>query len=184
MKKTYISADKLLHDSFALAAMVIESGYKPTFLIGIWRGGAPIAIAVHEYLQATGLECDHIAVRTQSYSGIDQRNKSVKIDGLEYIEKNLKTGDRLLIVDDVHDTGLSMAAAIKAISALVQVKEIKIATAYFKPKRNQVDFIPDFLIEETDQWLVFPHELIGLTKQEILDNKPEIEKHSNFLSNI
>ena len=171
MKKTYISANKLLHDSFTLASMVVESGYRPTFLIGLWRGGAPIAIAVHEYITAMGIECDHIAVRTQSYTGIDKREKTIKIDGLEYIENNLKPEDRLLIVDDVHDTGLSMATVIKEISEIASPKEIKVATAYFKPNRNQVDFSPDFYIEETDQWLVFPHELVGLTKQELANKK-------------
>ena len=184
MEKIFISANKLLADSFALAAKVLESGYEPTFIIGVWRGGAPVAIAVHEFLEASGLQCDHIAVRTKSYSGIDNRDKTVQVDGLEYLANNINADDCVLIVDDVHDSGFSMAALLKEISKCTRPKEIKIATNYFKPKRNQVDFKPDFYIEESEQWLVFPHELVGLTKHEILKNKPEVEKQSNFLCNI
>jgi uncharacterized protein len=32
--------------------------------------------------------------------------------------------------------------------------------------------VPDYYVLDTDKWLVFPHELIGLTREEILENKP------------
>ena len=53
--------------------------------------------------------------------------------------------------------------------------EIKIATPYFKPNKNQTDRKPDFFIHETDQWLIFPHELEGLTFEDIKENKPELK---------
>ena len=52
--------------------------------------------------------------------------------------------------------------------------EIRIATPYFKPGKNKTDRIPDYHIHETDQWLVFPHELEGLTLEEIKANKPQL----------
>jgi hypothetical protein len=52
---------------------------------------------------------------------------------------------------------------------------IKIATPYFKPSNNKTDKEPDYYLHSTDEWLVFPHELSGLTMQEILDNKPGID---------
>ena len=52
--------------------------------------------------------------------------------------------------------------------------EIRVATPYFKPKNNKTDRVPDYYIHETDQWLVFPHELQGLTLEEIKSNKPEL----------
>ena len=45
---------------------------------------------------------------------------------------------------------------------------------YFKPKKNLTNNKPDFYIHETDKWLVFPHELEGLTIDEIEKNKPEL----------
>ena len=54
--------------------------------------------------------------------------------------------------------------------------QIKIATPYFKPSNNKTKRIPDFYLHKTDQWLVFPHELEGLTKEEIKENKPQLAK--------
>ena len=53
--------------------------------------------------------------------------------------------------------------------------EIKIATPYFKPSKNQPDKRPDFYLHETDKWLVFPHEIDGLTIEEMEMNKPELK---------
>ena len=64
MEKTFITAQQLLEDSFRVAAQVFESGFRPHFIIGIWRGGAPIGIAVQEYFDFKKVETDHIAVRT------------------------------------------------------------------------------------------------------------------------
>jgi hypothetical protein len=43
---------------------------------------------------------------------------------------------------------------------------------YYKPARRKVDITPDYYVHETDKWLVFPHELDGLSEQEIRDHKP------------
>ena len=186
MKKTYLTADQLLHDSYALAAQVIESGYRPSIIVGVWRGGSPIAIAAHELFEACGLPCDHIPVKTQSYLGIDRRNRTVKIGGMQALIDLITDQDRLLIVDDVHDTGLSMAALLDEIDQRAKPQTVKIATCYYKPSKSKTDFAPDYFVHQTDQWLVFPHELVGLSGQELLEHKPSlgaarklIETHSN-----
>ena len=51
---------------------------------------------------------------------------------------------------------------------------IKVATPYFKPNKNKTSREPDYYLHKTDKWLVFPHELEGLTRQEMLDFKPEL----------
>ena len=50
MKKHYIQAGQLLEDSYKLAWEIFESGFRPDFIIGVWRGGAPVGIAVQEFL--------------------------------------------------------------------------------------------------------------------------------------
>ena len=55
-------------------------------------------------------------------------------------------------------------------------KDIRVATAWFKPKYNLTDIVPDYYINDTDQWLVFPHELEGLTREEIFTNKKGMKK--------
>ena len=63
LEKVFISAESLLRDSFELAMRIYRGGFRPTFLVGIWRGGAPIGIAVQEALEYHGVQCDHIAIR-------------------------------------------------------------------------------------------------------------------------
>ena len=83
--KIWLSADQLLEDSFRLANLVLASGFCPTHLVGIWRGGAPVGIAVQELLEYHGVDCDHIAIRTSAYSGIDTKTKAVRVFALSYL---------------------------------------------------------------------------------------------------
>jgi len=175
MEKVFISADSLLRDSLELGMQVVRSGLKPTFLVGVWRGGAPIGITVQEVLEFHGIECDHIAIRTSSYTAIDQRAKTVRVHAVDYLVSRLEAHDRLLLIDDVFDSGLSLEAVIEDLKKRCRRNlpdVIRIATAYYKPSRNKSSLKPDFFVRSTDQWLVFPHEMQGLTRAEILANKP------------
>lgn len=176
--KIYLSADGLLVDSWKLAAKVLDSGFKPTFMIAVWRGGAPIGIAVQEYLSFHGIETDNIAIRTSAYSsGIDQQHREVKVHGLNYLIKNVQQHDSLLIVDDVFDSGRSIEAIIHELQRCARLNtphDIRIAVPYYKPARNQTDRVPDYLIHETNAWLKYPHSLEGLTPAEIEQERPEL----------
>ena len=176
MKKLFIKANELLEDSFNLAWKIYESGYKPNYIVGVWRGGAPVGIAVQEFLNVLGVKSDHIAIRTSYYSGIDKRSDKVQVYGLNYVINKVKSVDKLLVVDDVHDTGNSINQIITDLRKACKKNspEIKIATPYFKPNQNETETKPDFFIHETDKWLVFPHELEGLSFDEIKENKPEL----------
>ena len=183
MDKLFIKSETLLQDSFQLAWNIYESGFKPNYIIGVWRGGAPVGIAVQEFLSVLGIKSDHVAIRTSYYSGIDSRNDSVQVYGLNYVIRQLESEDKLLIVDDVHDTGNSVNQIILDLKKACKknTPEIRVATPYFKPNKNLTNNKPDYFIHETDQWLVFPHELEGLTLDEIKSNKPELE---NLISKI
>jgi len=176
--KYYISADELLQDSFRLGMEVFKSGFKPDLVVGVWRGGTPVGIAVQEILRLCDVHTDHIAIRTASYEGIGRRGKEVHVHGLDYIIKNMGADASLLIVDDVFDTGLSVAAILEALqkeSPHNASQDIRIATPWFKPKNNKTNLVPHYFLNEADQWLVFPHELEGLTGQEIQDKKPKVK---------
>ena len=175
--KHFIGASQLLEDSYNLAWSIFESGYRPNYIIGVWRGGSPIGIAVQELLDVLGIESDHIAIRTSYYSGLGETKDSVEVYGLSYMIKKLESEDSLLIVDDVFDTGKSIDQIITDLKAACKknTPEIRIATPYFKPSQNKTDRKPDYYLHETDKWLVFPHELEGLTYDEIVQNKPELK---------
>ena len=175
--KLYLDAQQLLEDSFRLAAEVIRSGFQPTFMIAVWRGGVPMGIAVQEFLAFHGVQTDHIAIRTSSYSGIDNQSRRITVHGLGYLVSNMNHEDRLLIVDDVFDTGRSIEAIIDRIrkrSRRNMPRDIRVAVPYYKPSRNQVAFVPDYCLHETEAWLKYPHSLEGLSREEIREHRPEI----------
>ena len=82
MSKSFITAQQLLEDSFRLAAQAYKDGFRPNYIVGIWRGGAPIGIAVQEYYDFKNVETDHIAVRTSYDYGIGQHSKENKVNVL------------------------------------------------------------------------------------------------------
>lgn len=173
MDKQYITANRLLENSIELAFRIIDSGFRPDLIVGIWRGGTPVGIAVQEVMDYVGIKSDHFSIRTSSYTSIGQRT-TVKVHGLEYLERHLTSNDKLLLVDDVFDTGLSIDSVLRELNQFYKDSppECKVATPYFKPANNETDRVPDFYLYETDKWLVFPHELAGLTDREIIENKP------------
>ena len=176
MDKTVLSAQELLEDSFRLGLRVLESGFKPTMIIAIWRGGTPVGMAVQEIMSYCGVESDHIAIRTSSYIGVDQRG-AVAVHGLNYIIKKICHDDRVLIVDDVFDTGNTIVAVIEEITRRARGNtpdDIRVAVPWFKPSRNETDITPQYYLHETAEWLVFPHELDSLTPEELRECRPEI----------
>jgi len=183
MEKLFIKSSELLEDSFSLAWNVYESGYRPNYIIGVWRGGAPVGIAVQEFLDVLDVPSDHIAIRTSYYSGINETKDEVSVYGLNYVIRKLESEDSLLIVDDVYDTGLSVEQIVTDLKKACKknTPEIRVATPFYKPNKNKSGKVPDYFLHETDKWLVFPHELEGLTIDEIKENKPELK---NLLSKI
>ena len=176
MKKTVLTAQGLLQDSFRLGVKILESGFEPTMIIAIWRGGTPVGMAVQEIQAYCGIDADHIAIRTSSYEGVDQRGV-VAVHGLNYIIKKIRYEDRLLIVDDVFDTGNTFKAVLEELKRKARANtpaDIRIATPWFKPSRNQTNLTPDYYLHETSEWLVFPHELDALTPEETRELRPDL----------
>jgi len=174
-EKFYISAQRLLEDSVELGRQVLASGFRPNFIVGVWRGGTPVGIAVQELLDYYGIKTDHISIRTSSYDGMSRQDSAVRVHGLSYLTRAMNNDDSLLIVDDVFDTGLSLQAIMQKLKVRARrnlPNDIRIATAYYKPTRNRTEFTPDYCAHETNQWLVFPHEMHGLSEAELRQHKP------------
>ena len=185
MDKTVLTAHDLLKDSFELGVRILESGFQPTLIIAIWRGGTPVGMAVQEILAYCGIESDHIAIRTSSYVGVDERG-AVAVHGLNYIIKKVCYDDRVLIVDDVFDTGHTIKAVIDELTKRARgntPEDIRVAVPWYKPTRNETDLVPDYCIRETAEWLVFPHELDALTPEEMQAMRPELHKIISSVSN-
>ncbi|MDE0310317.1 MAG: phosphoribosyltransferase family protein [Acidiferrobacterales bacterium] len=177
-EKVYVQAQDLLDDAVRLGVMVVNSGFKPRFIVGIWRGGTPIGIAVQEVLAWAGIQTDHIAIRTSSYGhAIDQRGQHVRVHGLNYLVDHVNAEDSMLFVDDVFDTGHTIEAVVNKLRRKARLntpRDIRVAVPWYKPMRNQTDRVPEYYLHETDQWIKFPHSLEGLSDQEIKKYRPEI----------
>jgi len=181
MKKIFVSADDLLLDSFRLAVQVHESGYRPDFLVGLWRGGSAVGIAVQEGLDHFGVETDHIAIRTsyrgqQSYSSMVDKAEAIRAHGLRYLHERVSSHHSMLIVDDAYSTGSSVKAVIDQLHRKARrnlPRDIRIATVWYRPTERTIR-PPDYFVHETTDWLVLPYELSGLSIDELRSQKAEI----------
>ncbi len=178
--KTYVDEAQLIQDSYRLACVIFESGFKPDFIVGLWRGGSTVGIYVQECLQYLGIETDHISIRT-SYQGLDHyvanydRPEKIRVHGLQYLLENLCREHNLLLVDDVFSTGRNVQAVIDRLQLKLKRNmpaDTRVASVYCKPQQRKVALEPDYSIHNTEDWLVLPYELQGLSRDEIAANKP------------
>jgi uncharacterized protein len=179
--KRFLKEQDVLLDAYRLGVQIYNSGFKPTFIVGLWRGGSSVGIAVQECLQALDVEADHISIRT-SYSGVNKYREmienpqdTIRVHGTQYLLETLNESDSLLIVDDVFSSGYSVDAVLKRLEQRLKrnmPRDTKVASLWYKPGENKTGRTPDFFMHESDDWLVFPYELAGLTDQELKENKP------------
>ena len=172
-EKTYLFSNDITRDSFLLAREILDSGYQPDAVIALWRGGTPIGIAIQEFFKVKGIRCYHTAVKCTSYTGIEESGAPV-VENLENVLEHLTPDTRVLVVDDIFDTGRTAKCMHDIITRVTP--HVRIATLYFKPSRNTTDMKPDYYIHVTDKWIVFPHELDGLTEEEIREKDPFIHR--------
>ena len=175
-EKQLITAQDQLESSFRLGAEILRSGFRPNRIVALWRGGAPVGMAIQELFAWCGIETDHIAIRTQSYTGVDQRH-AVEVSGLNYLVKNVRHTDRLLIVDDVFDTGHTIDALITQLEQRARrntPEDIRVAVPWYKPANNRTTRSPDYYLEKSDRWLCFPHEIVDMDEAELREAKPAI----------
>ncbi|MDH3273438.1 MAG: phosphoribosyltransferase family protein [Gammaproteobacteria bacterium] len=181
MNKKIVAANDLLEDSFRLAANIAAAGFRPDFLVGLWRGGSAVGIAVQEGLEFLGIKTDHIAIRTSyrgapSYSEMISKAESIRVHGLQYLLENLCAHHSLLIVDDVYSTGSSVNAVIEQLARKTRrnlPQDIRIATVWYRPGEKSKR-VPDYFVHETSDWLALPYELTGMSIDELRTSRPEL----------
>ena len=181
MNKRIIAANDLLLDSFQLAVQIHQSGFKPDFLVGLWRGGSAVGIAVQEGLEFFGVSTDHIAIRTSyrgrdSYTEMVDKGDSIRVHGLQYLLENLCAEHSLLIVDDVYSSGSSVNAVVEQLKRKMRrnlPQDIRIASVWYRPTERTVS-PPEYFVHETEDWLVLPYELSGSSIEELREQRPEL----------
>jgi hypoxanthine phosphoribosyltransferase len=191
MKNTFIAADDLLLDSFRLSAAIFESGFRPDFLVGLWRGGSAVGIAVQEGLEHFGIVTDHIAVRTSytgltSYTEMVDKAENIRVHGLQYLLERVGAEHSMLIVDDVCSSGSSVRAVINELAEKTRRNlphDIRTAVVWYRPTDRTLS-APDYFVHETHDWLVLPYELSGLSLDELRTYKPELESVMDRLETL
>jgi|TARA_B110000211_G_scaffold107343_1_gene124546 hypoxanthine phosphoribosyltransferase len=139
-----------------LAVKIHESGFKPTMLIGIMRGGAPIIDVLSRVFK---LKCAYLAV--ESYSGEGTEDQQGELVFSREISSTVQDmGGRLLLCDDLSDTGVTLQKSINWLHNYPSIKNIEnIKTAVLWKKKDST-FEPDYCAERLDSnpWIVQPFE--------------------------
>ena len=129
-----------------LADKIKASGFKPDYIVGITTGGL-----IPLYFLIKKLDIYHILTVSASSYERDQQ-KELKIAYLPEIDL---IGKKLLFVDEITDTGVSLKGVLDAVVNKYKPEEIKTATLVVKTDRCK--FYPDFyVVTEQGEWVVFP----------------------------
>ncbi len=197
MKKDFISYDAVRDNALELAYTIHNDGFIPDVIYVSLRGGAYIGNVMSEYfkiVKKTGRPVFYAAVVARSYTDI-REHSSVMIDGWTYKPEYLRNGDKILLVDDIYDSG-------KTINYLGEViinhgiprSDLKIAVHDYKDLtylEKKLPLLPDYSCRthvinspEEDIWIHYmSHEFLGLTKEELekyyYKNNPDLKKIFN-----
>ena len=176
MDKIFVSANDLLVDTFHLALGIEESEFTPNFILGIWHGGASISLTIQEYLSYRGIHADQLAIRVETQGTNGSTRYVADKNMLEFLHTRLTKKDALLIVDDVFASGHHAQAVVEDLRNLMgeDAPEIKLASIWYSPQSNETNVEPDFYLRTTERRVVFPHELAGLTEEEMRIGKPQV----------
>lgn len=150
-KKTKFIApswDELYWKIIILSEMIIKDKFSPDVIVAIARGGWIIGRIISDLLGQPSVA----NIRIIFYKDVYETEPEPRI--IQPVSEDV-SGKKVLIVDDVADTGLSLLAAISHLREK-GASEIKTATVYCKPWSK---IKPDYFVEETDAWVIFPHEL-------------------------
>ena len=139
-------------------AINISVSFKPTVLVGIMRGAAPIIDILSRIYK---LPTAYIVIQSYSGEGVeDKQGNLVFARDISSIAQN-KDFERVLLVDDLSDTGLTLNKSIEWLKNYKPIKnyikEIKTACLW---KKKSSTFMPDFcpVMLKNDPWIVQPTE--------------------------
>lgn len=124
------------------------AGFKPDWIVGVSRGGLVPARLLSDSLDLPNMS----VVRVEFYKSIGETRDFPKIT--QPLSVDVK-GKKVLVVDDVADTGRSLAVA-KEHAKRAGAAEVKTATLHYKPSSL---IKPDFYIAQTTAWIVYPWEV-------------------------
>jgi hypoxanthine phosphoribosyltransferase len=184
MKKEFLPYEKVRNNALKLAHRIHCDGFIPDVIYVSLRGGAYLGNVISEYFKLTQRRARPVyyaAVVARSYTGV-RESEEVKVEGWTYSPDHLRSGDKVLLVDDIFDSGKTINHLANIIlDKWIPRENLKIAVhdyKYFYDKSEQLAVQPDYWcrkhelsVNDEDIWIHYcSHELIGL-------GKDELEKH-------
>jgi hypoxanthine phosphoribosyltransferase len=181
MSKEFIPYNQVRNNGLKMAHRIHASGFVPDVIYVSLRGGAYIGNIISEYFKIVRRNARPVfyaAVVARSYTDVS-RQERVRVDGWTYDPDHLRHGDRVLLVDDIFDSGRTINHLVEIIMAKgIPRGDIKVAVHDYKLRSFLPDDLPihpDFWCRklvvntpEEDCWIHYmSHELVGLTGQEI-----------------
>ena len=127
---------------------IVSSNFKPDVIIGVARGGWVPGRLLADFLHIK----ETVNIKVEAYELIGETDVEASVT--QDIQVNIE-GKKVLVVDDVADSGESLVAVYNSLKAR-NTESVKTATIYYKP-RSAIK--PDYFAEETTAWVIFPWEL-------------------------
>ena len=197
MIKEFLPYETVRNNALKLAHKIYKDGFIPDVIYSSLRGGAYMANVISEYFK---ILCKvnkfhpvlYAGVVARSYTDVAQHTK-VFIDGWTYPPENLRPGDKILLVDDIFDSGKTINCLVEALmnSRGIPREDVKVVVhdyKYFTYYKEQLSIQPDYYCRkieitkpEENRWIHYlSHELVGLSKEELqkyyYNNDPELKE--------
>jgi len=166
---TWNKIHRMLHNQ---AERICKSSFKPQIILGISRGGLIPARVLSDLLENSNLAI----VWLESLQVVDGDKRPQMLVQALSIDV---AGKKVLIVDDVADTGRSLIT-VKQHVLQNGAEETRIATLYFKPWS---ELKPEYYEKETGRWIIFPWDMKENVRRIIKDKATLSAKEISGLPN-
>lgn len=184
MNKEFLPYEKVRNNALKMAHRIYTDGFIPDIIYVSLRGGAYLGNVISEYFKIVRKNHRPVlyaAVVARSYSDVRQQDR-IMVDGWTYSPDHMRHGDKILLVDDIFDSGRTINHLVEIlIDKGIPRKDIKVAVhdyKFFPSKEEQLPIQPDYWCRkhdvttpEEDLWIHYmSHELIGLSEKELQEN--------------
>lgn len=149
-KCTLLSWEKIIELSKEVSKKILQDKFRPDIIVGITRGGWIPSVLISDEL---GLK-DLLALKIEHWGITASKDEKARVKFPLNIDL---AGKKILLVDDLTDTGESIELAIEHLKEL-NAKEVKTATLLHK---TQSSSNPDFYAKKVEKWkwITFPWNL-------------------------
>ncbi len=180
MRKEFLPFNVVRNNAIKLAGRIHRAGFLPDVIYVSLRGGAYMGNVISEFFKMVrkgSRPVFYAAVVARSYRDVGMQDR-VRVDGWTYDPEYLRSGDKVLLVDDIFDSGRTVNHLVEIIMDKgIPREDVRVAVHDYKVRRyvaKQLPVQPDYWCRrhelatpEDDFWIHYlSHELVGLTEAE------------------